>query len=145
MKVSEILAHKGGDVMTVRPSETVDTLAHRLRLARVGAMVVSEDGNAIAGIVSERDIVHMLAERGHKVLEGPVSGIMSTRVRTCAPDTTLAAVARTMTESRFRHLPVVADGRLVGIISLGDVVKHRLDEMQLEADTLRDIAAAAAG
>lgn len=143
MKVSEILAHKGGNVRTVRPDETVDRLAHRLRLERVGAMVVSEDGNAIRGIVSERDIVHMLAERGHRVLDGPVSAIMTTRVRTCTPDTTLAQVARMMTESRFRHLPVIDGGRLSGIVSLGDVVKHRLDEMQLEADTLRDLASTA--
>lgn len=142
MKVSEILKKKGGDVMTVKPAETLATLSHRLRMARVGALVVSETGSRVDGIVSERDVVHALAERGLACLETPVSAVMSRRVVTCGPEDHISAIARTMTDRRIRHLPVLEAGRLVGIISLGDVVKHRLDEMELEAGVLRDIAAA---
>lgn len=143
MKVSEILRAKGSDVMTVRPSETVDTLAHRLRMARVGALVVSQDGKKIDGIVSERDIVHAIAEHGTSAVSKTVSDLMTHRVTTCAPDERISAVAKMMTVNRIRHVPVVDQGSLVGIVSLGDVVKHRLDEIQLEADVLRDIAIAA--
>lgn len=142
MKVSEILKAKGGDVMTVRPSETLDTLAHRLRMARVGALVVSGDGKSMEGIVSERDIVSAIAEFGTAALGKTVGDLMTHRVTTCRPDEHISAVAKTMTVNRIRHVPVVEGGTLVGIVSLGDVVKHRLDEIQMEADVLRDIAIA---
>ncbi len=140
MKVSEILKAKGGEVMTVRPTETVETLAHRLKLARIGALVVSADGAKVEGIVSERDIVHALSEQGARALARTVADIMTRRVTTCGPDDHISALAKTMTVNRIRHVPVLEAGRLVGIVSLGDVVKHRLDEVQLEADVLRDIA-----
>ena len=140
MKVSEILKKKGGDVMTVQPTETIGTLSHRLRMARVGALVVSKDGKQIEGIVSERDVVHCLAEQGAASLEATVESVMTQRVITCSPEDAISSVARTMTNSRIRHLPVVKGGRLVGIVSVGDVVKHRLDEMELEAGVLRDLA-----
>lgn len=140
MKVSDILKAKGTDVMTVRPTETLETLAHRLRMARVGAMVVSHNGSQIDGIVSERDIVHCMAERGAAALSAPVEAVMTRRVITCAPESTIASVMKTMTTNRCRHLPVVEHGGLAGIVSLGDVVKARLDEVELEAGVLRDLA-----
>lgn len=140
MKVSDILRVKGTDVMTVRPTETLERLSHRLRMARVGALVVSNDGRTIDGIISERDIVHCMAERGASCLAAPVEAAMTRRVLTCTPDSTVASVMKTMTTSRIRHLPVVEDGKLAGIVSLGDVVKARLDEMELEAGVLRDLA-----
>ena len=142
MKVSEILKAKGGEVMTVKPSETVETLAHRLRMARVGALVVSSDGQTLEGIVSERDMVQAIAEHGAPALSRTVADLMAHRVKTAKPDDLISAVAKIMTVHRIRHVPVVEAGRLVGIVSLGDVVKHRLDEIQLEADVLRDIAIA---
>lgn len=142
MKVSDILKTKGAEVMTVRPTETLGTLSHRLRMARIGALVVSRDGATIEGIVSERDIVHCMAERGAACLEVAVEAVMTQRVVTCAPDSNLADIAKTMTTNRIRHLPVLESGRLAGIVSLGDVVKARLDEMELEAGVLRDLAIA---
>lgn len=142
MKVSDILKTKGTEVMTVRPTETLGTLSHRLRMARVGALVVSRDGRSIDGIVSERDIVHALAERGPDCMGVPVESVMTRRVVTCTPDSNVAEVAKTMTANRMRHLPVVEGGRLAGIVSIGDVVKARLDEMELEAGVLRDLAMA---
>lgn len=142
MKVSDILQTKGTGVMTVKPEETLGTLSHRLRMARVGALVVSRDGRTVDGIVSERDIVHCLAERGTDVLSVPVEAVMSKRVVTCRPDSMISDVAKTMTTNRIRHLPVIEDGRLSGIVSVGDVIKHRLDEMELEAGVLRDLAIA---
>ena len=142
MKVSDILKAKGANVMTVRPTETLETLSHRLRMARVGALVVSSDGQTIQGIVSERDIVHCMAQRGPSCLSTPVEAVMTRRVITCEPESNVASVAKTMTTNRIRHLPVVEAGRLAGIVSLGDVVKARLDEMELEAGVLRDLAMA---
>lgn len=143
MKVAEILKLKGDRVMTVRPSETLGTLAHRLRMARVGALVVSEMGIHVDGIVSERDIVHALAEHGDACLSMKVDQVMTRRVITCAPGDSISHIARLMTENRIRHLPVVEGGKLTGIVSVGDVVKNRLDEMELEAGVLRDLATAA--
>ena len=140
MKVSDILKTKGAGVMTVKPGETIGTLSHRLRMARVGALVVSENGRTIDGIVSERDVVHCVAERGAECLGVRVDAVMTKRVITCTPESKLAEVAKTMTANRIRHLPVVEDGRLAGIVSVGDVIKARLDEMELEAGVLRDLA-----
>lgn len=142
MKVQEILAHKGGDVMTVQPTETVGTLSHRLRMARVGALIVSEDGVHMKGIVSERDIVGCVAEHGAEALGKPVSSIMSARVVTCTASDNISSIARIMTENRVRHVPVLDGGRLVGVVSIGDIVKHRLDEVELESRVLRDLAIA---
>lgn len=142
MRVSDILKVKGTAVMTVRPTETLGTLSHRLRMARVGALVVSQDGKTIDGIVSERDIVHCLAERGGDWLGVRVDAVMTKRVITCAPDSKIADIAKTMTANRIRHVPVVEGGKLAGIVSSGDVIKARLDEMELEAGVLRDLAIA---
>ncbi len=142
MKVAEILKAKGQDVITVRPDETIATLCHKLRLARVGAMVVIGGKGELAGIISERDIVHGLAEHGPRAMEMKVADLMTQRVLTCTPEDTIARVARTITESRVRHVPVLEERRLVGVVSIGDVVKNRLEEMSLEANVLRDMAAA---
>jgi CBS domain-containing protein len=142
MKVAAILKQKGQDVISVRPTETIDTLSHRLRLARIGAMVVVGDGGALTGIISERDIVHGIAEHGAKCLELTVADLMTKRVITCAPEDSVTRISGMMTENRIRHLPVVEGGKVVGVVSVGDVVKNRLEEMTLEANVLRDIAIA---
>ncbi|MDH3665820.1 MAG: CBS domain-containing protein [Paracoccaceae bacterium] len=142
MKVAEILKQKGQDVISVRSEESIETFAHRLRMARIGAMVVVDDAGGLTGIISERDVVHGLAEHGPRCLELNVGDLMTTRVVTCAPEDGIARIARLMTENRIRHLPVVENGRLAGVVSVGDVVKNRLEEMSLEANVLRDMAMA---
>lgn len=144
MNVKEILSNKRAGTVTVRPQETINTLSHRLRLERIGAVVVSADGEHVDGIISERDIVHGVAEYGEELLDMPVSDLMTRQVATCATDDSLKALMHTMTTKRIRHLPVVEDGRLVGIVSIGDVVKNRLDEMEMETAVLRDYAIARA-
>ena len=138
MKVRDMLADKGDNVATIRPDGTIDTVLHRLKLEGVGALVVSEDGEDVAGIISERDIVRSLPEHGAELLQMKVSEIMTTSVKTCTPDAKVPDIMAEMTRSRFRHLPVVADGKLCGIISIGDVVKNRLEELETETHVLRD-------
>lgn len=140
MKVRDILAHKGSAVVTVRPDTTVATAIHRLLLERIGALVVSDDGVCVLGIVSERDIVRVVAERGAEALapDLTVGEMMTRNVLTCGLDDTVKELMTTMTQRRIRHLPVVDNGRLVGIVSIGDVVKNRLDEVELEANVLRE-------
>ena len=142
MKVSDILQVKGNKVVTVPPTATVMMLVHRLKLERVGAAIVTRDGKTIDGIVSERDVAWGLAEHGPDLLNLPVADVMTKSVLTCRPDDAITSIARIMTERRLRHLPVLSQGDLVGVISIGDVVKHRIDEMQLEANVLRDYATA---
>jgi CBS domain-containing protein len=140
MKVQEILAHKGNKVVTIRPDATVSTAVHRLALERIGALVVSEDGTSIAGVLSERDIILALADEGAAVLapDRRVRDLMTKGVRTCRPEDAVKAVMAEMTRHRFRHMPVVEGTRLVGVVSIGDVVKSRLDEMELETVVLRE-------
>ena len=142
MKVIEILKAKGRGVVTVRPEETIKVLSHRLRMERIGSVVVSSEGQTVDGIVSERDIVHGLAEHGAELLNKPVSELMTKSVITCTSDDTISALMKLMTHKRVRHLPVVEGKKLVGIISIGDVVKYRLDEIELEANVMRDYAIA---
>ena len=142
MKVADILKTKGSTVMTVKPGDTVVMLAHRLKLERVGAMIVSADGETIDGIISERDVCHGLSEHGTELPALHVSDLMTRAVVTCKPDDTIADIARIMTSRRVRHLPVKAGSKLAGVISVGDVVKHRIDEMEMEANVLRDYAIA---
>lgn len=138
MRVSAILSTKGSTVATIDPDAPITEALDELRLRGVGALVVSTDGRHIDGILSERDIVRRLAERGADVLGEPVSAAMTAEVRTCCPDDSLETLARTMTDHRHRHLPVVADDQLVGIISIGDVVKSRLSQLEDEARQLRE-------
>lgn len=140
MKVSNVLDDKGNDVFTVRPEETIDVLSHRLRALRIGALIVSSDGNSIDGIISERDVAYGLAEHGAEVLNRKVSELMTKSVVTCSRESTIADLMKLMTRRRIRHLPVVEKGKLVGVVSIGDILKHRLAETQLEADIMRDYA-----
>lgn len=136
MRIRDILRKKGSAVATVRPDATVRELLAKLAELNIGAVVVSPDGNAIAGIVSERDVVRRLHERGTGLLDAPVSEIMTVEVRTCAPETTVDELRRTMTEYRIRHVPVVSGGRMVGLVSIGDVVKSAIDELETEREYL---------
>jgi len=137
MRISNVIRRKGDLVVTVRSSDTVEHLIAILDEHRIGAVVVSDDdGATVAGIVSERDVVTRLHRAGADVLNQRVSQIMSTDVVTCTPDDGIEDLARTMTERRVRHIPVVVDGRLQAIVSIGDIVKHRIDELQAERDQL---------
>jgi len=138
MRISDILRIKGGQVVTVAPDTNVEGLLALLAEHKIGAAVVSGDGTTVAGIVSERDIVRALAARGAAVLTEQVSTIATAEVRTVSPDASLADVERLMTDGRFRHTPVVMDGALHGIVSIGDVVKNRMDELESERATLTD-------
>jgi CBS domain-containing protein len=136
MRISDVLRGKSGEVVTVVPDTPVDRLLAVLAEHRIGAAVVSRDGSTVDGIVSERDVVRALAVRGAAVLSEPVSAIQTTEVFTIAPEAGLAEVERVMTERRFRHVPVVVDGALRGIVSIGDVVKRRIDELESERSEL---------
>ncbi len=138
MKVEHILHNKGGDVEVVRPEAKVVMAVHRMRMQNVGALVVTRDEGRVEGVLSERDIVRGLARHGADLLDMSVVAVMSRNVPLCAPGDSLTSVMAQMTRTRNRHVPVVEDGRLCGIVSLGDVVKHRLEEMELQANVLRD-------
>ena len=136
MRISDVLRGKGSKVVTVEPGTDVRTLLGVLAEHGIGAVVVSSDGRSIDGIVSERDIVRALAARGATVLSEQVSEIMTGEVQTCGPGAHIDELMRTMTQGRFRHVPVVVDGALAGIVSIGDVVKRRVDELESERDSL---------
>jgi CBS domain-containing protein len=138
MNVDGILRAKGAKVVTIQPSATVGDLVAGLAEARIGAMVVSADGRSVDGIVSERDVVRALSRHGARVSDLPVSELMTRNVVTCAPRDSVKQLMTEMTRRRIRHLPVVADGELVGIVSIGDVVKNRLEEMETETNVLRE-------
>lgn len=140
MRIADILEAKGERVVTVRPELGIEHLVKRLKAERIGAVVVSETGTTVDGIISERDIAYALADQGAGVLDRTVAELMTHGVVTCTPDDTLAHIAKVMTQRRIRHLPVVEGRNLVGIVSIGDVVKHRLAELELEANVLRDYA-----
>lgn len=136
MQISGVLRHKGTEVLTIAPTESVRTLLERLREGGVGALVVSTDGRTVEGIVSERDVVRRLSTDGDGVLDTEVSQIMTADVHTCGPSATVDDLMAVMTEQRVRHVPVLEDGVLVGIVSIGDVVKQRMSELQSERDQL---------
>ncbi|HEY7749160.1 MAG TPA: CBS domain-containing protein [Aestuariivirgaceae bacterium] len=142
MHVADILKAKGTKVVTVRPDLSIEHLAKRLMIEGVGAFVVSENGTTVDGIISERDIARGLAEHGAEVLRRTAADLMTKAVVTCSPGDSIAQVAKAMTYRRIRHVPVTEGDSLIGIISIGDVVKHRLDELELEANVLRDYAVA---
>jgi CBS domain-containing protein len=135
--VAVVLARKGDEVHTVHPEAELAEAVRALAERNVGALVVSADGKRVAGIISERDIVRHLAALGHDGLDRPVSDLMQRTVVTCTRDTTLDEVMQRMTEGRFRHVPVVDDGVLAGIVSIGDVVRHRLDELEVQTEALQ--------
>ena len=141
MNVETILRNKGSWVATIRPDATIAEAIAMLNRERIGALVVSEDGDRVDGMLSERDIVIALGEHGSGLLSRTVSQVMTRDVVTCDPADTVGELMAEMTNRRFRHLPVVKDGRLRGIVSIGDLVKNRLDEVEFEADSLRSFIA----
>jgi CBS domain-containing protein len=138
MRIADILGEKGIEVHTALPWITVADAAKRLAEADVGALIVCDADRRIRGIVSERDIVRHIAKRGAAVLDEPVESVMTHDVHTCGPQETVARAMGLMTRFHYRHLPVVDHGKLVGIISIGDLVKHRVHEMEMETGVLRD-------
>lgn len=138
MTVQAILAVKGGDVLTIDPTSNVGVAAKLLAERRIGALVVTGPDRRVVGIISERDIVRALAERGPAVNDAPLTEVMTRKVVTCAPSDTISSLMERMTTGKFRHLPVIEQGRLAGVVSIGDVVKHRLHEMESEQAALRD-------
>ena len=138
MNVDGILRAKGARVVTIGPDASVAELVAGLRDAGIGAMVVSADGRTVEGIVSERDVVRALAQHGSAVVNRRVSDLMTRNVVTCSPRDSVKQLMIEMTRRRVRHLPVVEDGALVGIVSIGDVVKNRLEEMETETNVLRE-------
>jgi CBS domain-containing protein len=138
VQISHLLRRKGPEVATIDPSASVRAALDLLAGKGIGALVVSSDGRRVDGIISERDVARGLHERGAGLLADPVSSVMTTQVHVCPPDASVDALARTMTDHRVRHVPVVADGALVGIVSIGDVVKARLDELEEERRQLVD-------
>ena len=136
MTVAAILRHKGTDVACVAPQALISEVAHILSERHIGAVLVM-DGNRLLGIVSERDIVRCLARHGASALDHSAETLMTRELSTAGPGTTSIEALEMMTEGRFRHLPVVEDGQVVGIVSIGDVVKMRLDQQAQEVDTLK--------
>lgn len=145
MHIVDVLRAKGAEVATIGPNATVTELLAGLAWRNIGAMVVVDDrgsppggeGPTVVGIVSERDIVRALHQDGPDMLRRPVSSIMTAAVATCGPDASVDDLTEVMTHNRVRHIPVLVDGRLVGIVSIGDVVKTRMDELQTERQQLQ--------
>lgn len=143
MLISDILKNKGLDVKTIRATLTIQEACDRLAADCIGSLVVTSGVRRIEGIITERDITRGIAHYGREVHTLQVSELMSRPVRTCTSALSVAEAARAMTLHRIRHLPVTQDDQLIGIVSIGDILKSRLDEIQLEARVLRDIALAA--
>jgi CBS domain-containing protein len=138
MRIANILDAKGHDVETTSPHDTVASVVHRLAALNIGALVVASDRASVDGVISEREVTRGLVKFGAEILNRRVSEVMTRATPVCLPDDTVKDVMATMTRSRYRHVPVVERGRLCGIVSIGDLVKHRLDEIELEANVLRD-------
>jgi CBS domain-containing protein len=139
MNIEGVLQAKGRQVETVTPEATILDVCQRMRMKNIGALVVTRDGQRIDGIISERDIVSGLAREGSEALRKSAGHLMTKSVITCAPDDHLTKVMAIVTTRRVRHLPVVVDGKLAGIVSIGDLIKTRLEEVELEANVLRDV------
>ena len=137
MPVNSMLAAKGRNVVTAAPGHTIAEVANLLASKRIGAVVIADPQGAIEGIVSERDVVKAIAEKGAAALGLPVREIMTHPVQTCSPDDTEAALMSLMTVKRIRHLPVLQDGKLCGMISIGDVVKFRIEAIERESDEMK--------
>jgi len=144
MSVSHILKHKGRDVVTAAPNDSVKSIVETLAKKRIGAVIIADAKGKIAGIVSERDVVRSLAELGVQALSQPVSAIMSKNVKVCSENDSETELMAMMTENRIRHLPVVDMGKLVGMISIGDVVKFRIEAIERDAADMKAYIAGAA-
>ncbi len=138
MQVQSLVAHKGDRVATIRREASVADAAEALRANSCGALVVSDDGSHVEGIISERDIVRRLASSGANVLNATVEDVMTSPVTTCGPSETIEALMALMTERRIRHVPVVVDEVMVGIVSIGDIVKHHVAHLENENQALHD-------
>ena len=143
MAVAHILRQKGTSVVTVEPGDSVQTIVDMLARHRIGAVVVVDHAGGIAGIVSERDVVRAMVGDAASVVGKTAGDIMTAKVRTCSPNDSEADLMQMMTESRIRHLPVIANGRVAGMISIGDVVKLRIESMEAEADQMKTYIASA--
>ena len=143
MIVSIILADKGRDIVTIEPSASLAGAAKLLAEKRIGAALILGADHRLVGIISERDIVQAVAARGAGALDEPVSQTMTRKVETCNENETISSIMERMTKGKFRHVPVVDQGRLAGIVSIGDVVKHRLQQMEHESAAMRDYIATA--
>lgn len=137
MRIADVLRTKGGTVATITPETSVSGLLNELSMHNIGAMVVV-DADGVVGIVSERDVVRKLHEHGSDLLRLPVSAIMTTMVATCAPTDTVDHLSVLMTTKRVRHIPVVENDRLIGIVSIGDIVKQRMEDLESEQRALQD-------
>jgi len=142
MTVKTILRHKGTGVSTIEPEASISRAAHWLCLKKIGALVVTK-GKAVLGLISEREIVHAFSRNGEAAALMRVKEVMNSHVITASPEDSISRVMKLMTQHRVRHMPVLRDGELAGIISIGDVVKSRLDDLELESNTLRDAYIAA--
>jgi CBS domain-containing protein len=138
MIVKNVLLGRRGNVVTIEPTADLAAAVKRLAERRIGALVILGADHRIVGILSERDIVQAFADRGPAALHEPVGQVMSRDVKTCSEDDTIESLMGRMTTGRFRHMPVVEQGKLIGIVSIGDVVKNRLEEIEHEAAALRD-------
>ncbi len=143
MTVKAILSRKGRDVVTIAPTADLSAAVKLLAERRIGAIVVTGPDHRVAGILSERDIVRTLGERGPAALDDNVGAVMTRKVMTCTEADTIASLMERMTQGKFRHLPVVEQGKLVGVISIGDVVKWRVEEIEGESNALREYIATA--
>jgi CBS domain-containing protein len=141
VRIADLLRHKGSDVATVPPGVSVAGLLEDLARHNIGAMVVCDETGTVVGIVSERDVVRKLHERGTDLLHAPVSEIMTTSVVTCEPTESVNRLASIMTERRIRHMPVVSGGKLVGIVSIGDVVRSRIEQLESDREQLESYIA----
>jgi CBS domain-containing protein len=138
MNVKTILAAKGGDVVCIEPTADLAAAVKLLTTHRIGAVVIRGAGGRLGGILSERDIVSAISEHGAAALTLPVSQVMTRNVATCGEDDSIASIMERMTEGKFRHMPVVAKGELIGLVSIGDVVKQRVGEIEQESEAMRD-------
>ena len=143
MTVARILAEKGREVFTTQPHRTLKEVIELLAQKGVGAVVVADAAMSVLGILSERDVVRVIAQQGSMAMDHPVSRYMTPKVTTITRDSTIDHVMQTMTEGRFRHLPVVEEGRLIGIVSIGDVVKRHVRAIESEREALREYITAA--
>lgn len=137
MIIANILKVKGRSVTTARPDDTVQEIADRLAHKKIGAIVIVGGGGSVIGIISERDLIRVIAQRGADALSMPVSEVMTREVVVCSEATSVDDIMEMMTNGRFRHLPVVEESRLVGIVSIGDIVKHHIAEVELEVSAMR--------
>jgi CBS domain-containing protein len=137
MNIAQILKAKGRAVATARPDTTLLDIVAKLAQKKIGAIVVVGDNGEVVGIISERDIIRKLGERGSEVLDEPVSKTMTANVISCTETSTLDELMEVMTQGRFRHVPVIEDGALVGIVSIGDVVKNHIAEVEMEVTAMR--------